>query len=521
MGGEERRQISNNISTSPGSFAFSSIANFLADSASSFSTTTSNRSNRSYENALGLFVTDSWKATQKLTFSLGLRYEWNATPTEAGGRYVVFDPVTVTLQHVGSGGGPANAYNQSALNFEPRVGFAYDPFGTGRTIIRSAYAIMTDEPGFGLVTGLVNNPPYANPISSTSAGLTLLNAYSLVAGGSISPNSVAHNYKDAYVSEWNFGIEHQLANDFKVTARYVGSKGTDLNVVRNYNQIVNGKRPYTALSASSPIDPGVTLSNISVQESVGNSSYQALWVTAEKRFAKGLQFNSSYSWSKSIDENSRNFQGVVVQDSNNIHGDRGLSDFDTRDRIVMSGIYQLPFKGNRFKEGWQVSLIETTQTGNPLNFKTANSAFTGNANLRPNVSGPVITGFSPATTGSATNITYIQNPGVFIYPGNAFGSLGRNTVTGPGYSDLDIALTKNTRINERFSAQLRIDAFDALNQVNFNNPVLSLPTPAGGAGSAFIPTSTSTFGVITAGTRYAPGDFGTSRQVQVSMKLIF
>ena len=82
-----------------------------------------------------------------------------------------------------------------------------------------------------------------------------------------------------------------LANDFKVTARYVGSKGTDLNIERNYNQLINGVHPYLALSASSPIDPGLPLSNITVSESDGNSSYNALWATAEKRFAKGLQFN--------------------------------------------------------------------------------------------------------------------------------------------------------------------------------------------------------------------------------------
>ena len=137
------------------------------------------------------------------------------------------------------------------------------------------------------------------------------------------------------MQQWNFGIDHQITGDFKLTARYVGSKGTDLNVGVNPNQLVNGVRPFPKLSASSPIDPGVTLSNITVQESAGNSSYNALWATAEKRFAKGLEFNTSYSWSKSIDENSRNYQGIVVQDSNNIRGDRGLSDFDARHRIVI------------------------------------------------------------------------------------------------------------------------------------------------------------------------------------------
>jgi hypothetical protein len=323
----------------------------------------------------------------------------------------------------------------------------------------------------------------------------------------VSPISVAHNYKDAYVSQWNFGIEQQFASDFMVAARYVGSKGTDLNIERNYNQFVNGVRPYPALSASSPIDPGVPLSNITVHESVGNSSYNALWVTAQKRFAKGLQFNAAYSWSKSIDDNSRNFQVPVIQDSNNIRGDRGLSDFDTRQRIVINGIYELPFKGNRLKEGWQLSLVETTQGGNPLNFHTTTSSFTGNANLRPNVTGPVIAGFFPASNGSATSIGYIQNPSVFVNQGAAFGNLGRNVVTGPGWSDLDLALVKNTRVTERFRLQIRADAFDTLNQANFTNPVTTV--------------GSSTLGIITGGTRFAAGDFGTSRQLQLSMKLLF
>ncbi len=506
LGGEERRANSNNFSATPGTFTFPSITAFLADAASAFTATTSNRSNRSYQNALAFFLTDSWKTTRNLTLTLGLRYEWNGTPTEAGGRYVIFDPTTVTLQNVGAAGGPSEAYNQSAKNFEPRVGFAFDPFGESRTMIRGAYAIMTDQPGFGLITGLAGNPPYAIPVSSTAAGLSLMNAYSL-AGGSVAPYSVAHNYKNAYVSEWNFGVEQQLANDFKLTARYVGSKGTDLNIERNYNQFVNGLRPYPKLAADSPIDPGVALGNITVSESDGNSSYNALWLTAEKRFAKGLQFVAAYSWSHSIDDNSRNFQGIVIQNSNCIQCDRGNSDFDTRSRIVLSSVYELPFRGNRLKEGWQLSLIETTQTGNPLNFHTTTSTFTGNALLRPNVTGPVITGFFPATNGSNLDIGYVQNPTVFVNQGAAFGDLGRNAVTGPGYSDLDLALTKNTNITERFRLQIRADAFDSLNQANFTNPVTTI--------------GSSTLGIITGGTRYAAGDFGTSRQLQLSMKLLF
>jgi hypothetical protein len=369
----------------------------------------------------------------------------------------------------------------------------------------------------GLVTGLASNPPYAFPISyspSTAVPFVTFGNAPSQAGGIISPNSVAHDYKSAYFSEWNLNLQREFAGSYKLMIGYFGTKGTHLNVARNYNQLLpNGAKPYPALSAGSPISPGVALGNITVYEGVGNSSYNGLWVTLDKRLSKGLQFSISETFSKSIDENSRNNQGLVLQDSNNVRGDRGLSDFDARNRLVVSGVYELPFKGNRLKEGWQVSLIEQLQTGNPLNFRTTNTSFTGSALLRPNVTGPVETGFTPALNGSATSVTYIQNPTVLVDQGKAFGNLGRNAITGPGFSNLDFALVKNTTIiGERFRVQFRIDAFDLLNQVNFTNPSLSVPVT-----SPAIPT----LGVISLGTRFPAGDGGSSRQIQAVIKLIF
>src|SRR6185312_3342983 len=192
---------------------------------------------------------------------------------------------------------------------------------------------------------------------------------------------------------------------------------------------VNGVRPYQRVSASSAISPNMALGNILVYESDGNSSYNALWITLQKRFSKGLQFNSSYTWSKSIDENSRNVQGLVIQDSYNIKGDRGLSDFDARNRFVLSGLYELPFRGNRFVEGWEITLIEQIQSGNPINFHTTNATLTGlSGTVRPDVTGPVSIGYSPAANSNATFVQYVQNPGVFVNQGNAFGNLGRNVI---------------------------------------------------------------------------------------------
>ncbi len=509
IGAEYRQGIADSFTQTPGTFNFSSIQNFLLDRANSFTANSSNRAARIYIPSAGGFVQDADKITSNFTLTLGLRYDWNGTPTEAKNRFVVFDPTTASLVHVGQSGGLNYAFNQNNLNFEPRVGFAWDVFGTQKTVVRSAYAIFVDQPNSGVVSGLIGNPPNSVPVSfsgtTATPYVTFENAYSF-AGGSVAPASVAHNFRDAYVQSWNFNIQQQLAGNYGLTASYVGSKGTDLNVARNYNQFVGGVRPYSRLSAASPIDPGAILSNITVNESDANSSYQALWLTVNKQFSKNLQFSGSYTWSKSIDENSRNFQGVVLQDSYNIRGDRGLSDFDARHRFVLSGIYDLPFKGNRLVSGWEISLIETLQSGNPINFHTTNTSLTGLANVRPSVLGSVNTGYYPATNGTATYVSYLKNSTVFVDQGRAFGNLGRNVVIGPGFSNLDLSLVKNTRINELFNLQIRADSFDLLNQTNFGQP-----------GSI---VGSSTFGLIT-NTRFPTGDSGSSRQLQFAMKLIF
>ena len=160
-------------------------------------------------------------------------------------------------------------------------------------------------------------------------------------------------------------------------AGYFGSKGTHLIIRRNLNQPINGVRPYTNLSTTSPILPSTALGNITQVESAGNSSYNAMWLTATQRLSRSLQFNASYTWSKSLDYNSFSSGGIVGQNSYDLHGDRGLSDFDARHRFVMSALYDLPFRGNEWIEGWQLSLIVQSQSGNPVNIVTSNSAVNG------------------------------------------------------------------------------------------------------------------------------------------------
>jgi Carboxypeptidase regulatory-like domain/TonB dependent receptor len=518
-GGEVRRQNTDNFSSTPGTFGFPSVNAFLADQPSSFASNTGNRSNRTYENTFGLFITDTWKLKPTLTATLGVRYDYFGSPTEAEGRQVIFDIPTASLLQIGKGNAPGRAYGASN-SFQPRVGLAWDPFKNGRTVIRAAFAIMTDQPTLGLGTNLAANPPFAVPVSlsSTTSVFNLGNAFSLASGGNLSISSIAQNYKVAYVNEYNFNIQQQFGDNFGVTAGYYGSKGTNLNIAVDLNEPLNGVLPFQKLSASSPIDPGVGLSHITQYESVGNSNYNGLWVTAKRRLAKGLQFDTSYTFSKSIDYNSQFLQGVVVQDSRNIRNDRGLSDFDARNRFVVSGIYQLPFHGNRLKDGWQMSLVETAQSGNPLNFHISTTTLTnGLTTVRPNVTGPVVAGYTPAYNLSASAVGYIQNPQVFFDQGaTGFGTLGRNVVTGPGFQNLDFSLFKNTRIREGISLEIRADVFDIFNHANFTNPVLTDPVLG-----AFVPATNQSFSLITGGTRAPAGDAGSSRQFQLAMKLHF
>jgi hypothetical protein len=208
-----------------------------------------------------------------------------------------------------------------------------------------------------------------------------------------------------------------------------------------------------------------------------------------------------------------------MQDAYNLRNDYGPSDYDARHRFVVNGVYALPFKGNRLVEGWEVSTILQLQSGNPINYRTTNATLTGiGGELRPSISEPVHTDITSARNGSATAVQYLQNPGALYDQGAKFGNLGRNAIYGPGFYNLDFALVKNTKLTERLTWQIRADAFDLLNQKNFTQPVSSVPSSQ--TFGSVVPAS-STFGLITGGTRFPAGDSGSSRQIQVAMKLIF
>jgi len=389
-----------------------------------------------------------------------------------------------------------------------------------------------------LVTGLSTNPPLATPVNSTGAGITFANAITLAKGAaSISPSSVQRDFDNAYVQSWNLNVQREVRPGLGVMIGYFGSKGTHLRITRNINQPIKGVRPFAKVSASSPISPGATLTNINETDSAGNSSYNALWASMNKRLSRGLQLNASYTWSKSIDYNSRN-GGLFVQDSYNLRGDRGLSDFDARHRLAVNWIYELPFHGNKLVEGWQLSGITQSQSGNPIQILASPEfvGFTGNSTLRPDIVAPV-----PILGGASQ---WFPNPicdprsgkvcpagALFIQPVSAsgvvhFGSLGRNVLIGPRFNNIDFSIIKNTKIRENLRVQFRAEFFDIFNHPNFGQPGAQQGAAAR-LQCVVNCTSTSTgspsFGSITQlqDTRLPTGDSGSSRQMQFALKLMF
>jgi len=517
FGGELRRFYNNNINQDTGSFGFANIPDFIAGKANAFNITLGGSFSSIATGALGVFVQDNYKWKQNVTIELGLRYDWFMSPTERHDRFVVFNPSTDSLVRLGQG--LDQIYQTSNKNFQPRVGIVWDPFKDGKTSIRAGYAVLSDQPVTNAVTGATGNPPLATPIlfvpPTSSARTTFATALTSAQASGLSPASIDNSFVNAYVQSWNVNIQRELTPTLGITVGYFGSKGTHLRISRNINQFRNGVRPFPKLSASSPISPGATLSNITEIDSGANSDYDALWVTASKRLSTGLQFNASYTWSKSLDYNSLNSQGVTVQDNFNIRGDRGLSDYDARHRFVINGIYELPFRGNRFVEGWQLSGITQLQSGNPLNIVTNINSFTGNATLRPDVIGHITVLGHPSQWFTTTSCDPRTGPcaanAVFALPvaaGNVFhfGNLGRNVVIGPGFANTDFSILKRTKITESVRVEFRAEAFDIFNHANFGQPGRVV--------------GASNFGVISS-TRFPTGDSGSSRQLQFAMKVVF
>jgi hypothetical protein len=555
FGGEIRRAYNNNIAENVGSFTFTTLANFLADKANAVTDQLGAGNDKILQPAYDVFVQDSFKWKPNLTINVGLRYAWNSTPSEAANRFTNFSATNGTLV-------PASQpYQSNNKNFQPRIGLAWDPFNSGKTSIRASYAIMTQDPTTNIVTGLSSNPPFALPVSASSAtnSITLENPAASITGVSIGPFAINPNFHDMYAQDWNLAIQRQITSTLGLELAYVGLKATHLQLTQNINQpfVTNGfygtTKPFPTLPLTSPVIPSFcqppfpscALNTINQVNSGGNSNYNALWATVTKNFSSGLQFLASYTYSKSLDYNSLSTgESYIIQNAYNPRGDYGPSEFDARQRFVLSGFYELPFKSNRLVSGWQFGVVEQAQSGNPLNPTLAIGPGAGiSLTVRPDLLRPVSgggdptayfsnlvlcepfngtpTGKAPAVPACATTANaafavpciFSSTPGTAggnnypVVAGTCHpGSLGRNAIIGPNFLNTDFSVTKNTKLTEKFSLQFRSEVFDVFNHPNLGNPVLTV--------------TSGSFGHIQS-TRFPTGDFGSARQIQFALKLLF
>ena len=536
FGGEYRRYLSASFNDNIGTLTYVSTPNnFEKDTATVFSVQPNTVSSRVYDTAVGGFVQDNFKLNSRLTLEYGVRFEWNGTPVEGANRFVLFNPAGPSLTRVGTNGLGANAaYNQN-YNVEPRLGFAVDLFGNGKTVVRGGYAYLVDQPVSGTVTALASNPPFSTAVSYNGAAIPVNNLYNLAKAAGISIASTNPNYRNAYIESFNLNVQQEFPHGMVASLYYVGSVGRHLLIRTNENQAtgpVGSPHLYQTLSPNSPIDPGVAIaSNITEVNSNSSSNYNGMWAVLSKNMSHGLYISANYEWTKSMDINSLGSQGGLnLQDSNNPSGNYGLSDFDTRNHFAGTAIYNFPFRGNRWVSGYQLATIIQYQTGNPVNITAGSSGYNGVTGLvRPNLVGPLA---RHKSQGAIANVTYFPRslvcpigPTLAVPPGcslqiqatqgaailspivyTGIGNIQRNAGIGPGFADVDLSGQKETRIFEGLTFTLRADAFDILNHPNFGQPSGNVQS--------------STFGQISA-TRFATSDGGSSRQLQLSGKFTF
>ncbi len=464
------------------------------------------------------FINDSYRVTQNLTLSAGLRYEYNSPPVDSTDRANLYDAATRSLVPVGTGSMPSAGYDADKNNFAPRVGLAWTLGDEGKTILRAGYGVYYDTSPLAPGEALYFNRPFFDFnlfFSLPGLLLTLSDPFPSFFPFPLpdSAQAVQRDLRTPYMQHWNLNLQQGLGNNCVFELAYVGSKGTKLLSARDLNQPQPSVLPSGLPFVPRP-DP--QFDEINTIESRGNSNYHSFQARVQQRLSAGLGMLASYTWSKSIDYGSNFFPSAgdpnYPQNSYDLRAERGRSNFDVRHRLSVSYVYDLPLgKGRKYISdnggwstlltGWQTSGILTLQSGRPFtvalpreldNSGTGFSALGFGANDRPNVVGnPELDHRSPDQWFN-TSAFVIPSPGTF-------GNSGRNILDGPGYQSFNMALSKNTALSERFRLQFRTEVFNLFNHPNFNLPDNFLLSP--------------TFGRITSAR--------DPRHIQFGLKLLF
>jgi hypothetical protein len=533
----QRLRSNENLALSQyGQATFTSLQTFLAGTISSllYDPTPTRLGWRSLFGAG--YAEDVIRVSPGLTLSLGFRAESTNGWNEEHGRastYVYSGGVIVTQPQIGSS---AFTVNNGKFLPQPRLGLAWSPLKNKHTtVIRAGFGMyndLQDALGYRTDQNAPFNPTYSVPNLAVSA-LPIVTSLPVPTGGKLVPGGTQPDLKTPTLIEWSFRIQQEITPSTAVTVGYVGSHGYHELIGIDANEPVpvicpaspcpavypsSFPAPYAgaAIPAGTYYVPTATRANNAIANtwtyfSEGDSSYNALQVDVNRRFAHGFAIRGVYTFSKTIDDgdslNATTSGGEPALASNpyDLRADRGLGNFDVRNVAAINGGWALPIGAKKLYGGWTVNSVVTLQSGFPftpqLSYNPSNNGDSRNP-VRPFVnpafSGPVILG-TP---------TQWFNPAAFLAPPNAsgfYGNLGRDTLIGPGLATWDFSVLKNTRLREGLNLQFRAELFNLLNRANFNTPNAVTFTPTEVSPTAGLITSTAT----------------TSRQVQFSLKLLW
>jgi len=528
----ERFQLNQQGSANPaGVFTFGSLRNFLINGMStSFNSAIPNAiTPRDLRQSLfGFYVQDDMKLRPRFTLNLGLRYEISTVPTEVKGKLSNLPTLTSPTPNLGS----PYFDNPTKLNLEPRVGFSWDPFGKGKTAIRSGFGIYDVLPltyQFEILT-ILSAPFYLQAnLANPPAGSFPTGAFGLLGSSGLRYAFVERNPGRSYVMQWNLNIEQDFARDFTVFLGYVGSRGNhlpfradDVNVVQPASITTQGLFWPVPRGSGTKLNPSLgPISGIFWSEP---SFYHALQTKVTKRMSHGLLFGSSYTWSKAIDTGSSTLIGNPFATSISSLPlfdpklRRGLADFDIRHVLSTNLVWQAPTPDvsstvvRWIVGGWQFGSIVQASSGVPFTATISGdplglNGFQATFAFPDRISGP--------GCGTAVNpgkVNYISvSCFAFPNPQTRLGTSGRNSLIGPGLLDWDASVFKNSpvrRISETFNIQFRMEFFNLLNHTNFTTP--SNNQIFGQNGGAPLPSA----GIITATST-------PSRQIQFGLKFIW
>jgi len=532
------------LSNPNGLFNFGSLTAFLQNSPkkfqAGFANTLTPRDLR--QNLFGVYFQDDWRWRPNLTLNLGLRYEMSSVPTETHGKLSVLRQITDPTPHVGD---PYFSSNPTSRNFEPRIGFAWDPLHDGKTSVRGGFGIYDVLPllyEFQLLDAL--SAPFFE-IGATTTCAKLPPAAATAKCAAVGPSGDAQfltgnpatfgqayfqtNPPRNYVMQWNLNIQRQIANNLSLTVGHVGSRGIHQPFRTEDADVVLPTLTPQGYLWPSPAGSGTKLNpNAGTIRALmwdSDSYYEALEVGLKKIMSHGFQAQSSFTWGRSIDTSSATNAGDAYGNSvPSLHWfdprlSRGPSDFNIGKVFVANGIWVVPGVpiSGPFAwtlQGWQLSGVFKLSDGVPF------TPLIGGDPLGLNSSDPWdFPNRVPAC--NAVNSNYKQkgldyvNLSCFTFPnpGTLRGNAGRNSIVGPGLEDLDFSVFKNNyipRISEAFNVQFRAEFFNILNHANFGPPNTTNQSFFDATG-----TLTGAAGVLSAPT------VTSSRQLQFAVKFIW